>query len=401
MKAFKKHLGAFALVFLLMFVVSAKASAFSEEDFASLDFTDAKGFSTIITDMSGGHWSRSGALDPASLEHSGCVENIASYELLYLGDTVMSVTLHDLQSPPPQDTTSAVGALNGYYTAEFNMDDSHDVFVTGLTSRNLQPVQTELMAVRLENRYFNITNIDFIDTEKTGSSDSELCWAASCADILQYTGWGSAAGFSDADDIFEAYIRAFDDVAGNAYYGWQWFFSGYNAQQEESGWAHVKDGTYSTFTGWLPAYSPESLATVYDVKYDWSQIAGAFGSLEKCCGVSISLGWYGAITAGTAATPSRSGAMCWTPRQAERTDTRPSSSPTPIRTCTPQTDATRPTNIACLGCRPIPAITWTASSWTTVAVLPACLKALSSCSLTPAAFRRTTARETNSIALTS
>ena len=293
MKAFKKPLGAFALVFLLMFVVSAKASAFSEEDFASLDFTDAKGFSTIITDMSGGHWSRSGALDPASLEHSGCVENIASYELLYLGDTVMSVTLHDLQSPPPQDTTSAVGALNGYYTAEFNMDDSHDVFVTGLTSRNLQQVQTELIAVRLENRYFNITNIDFIDTEKTGSSDSELCWAASCADILQYTGWGSAAGFSDADDIFEAYIRAFDDVAGNAYYGWQWFFSGYNAQQEESGWAHVKDGTYSTFTGWLPAYSPESLATVYDVKYDWSQIAGAFGSLEKGCGVSISLGWYG------------------------------------------------------------------------------------------------------------
>lgn len=293
MKAFKKPLGAFALVFLLMFVVSAKASAFSEEDFASLDFTDAKGFSTIITDMSGGHWSRSGALDPASLEHSGCVENIASYELLYLGDTVMSVTLHDLQSPPPQDTTSAVGALNGYYTAEFNMDDSHDVFVTGLTSRNLQQVQTELIAVRLENRYFNITNIDFIDTEKTGSSDSELCWAASCADILQYTGWGSAAGFSDADDIFEAYIRAFDDVAGNAYYGWQWFFSGYNAQQEESGWAHVKDGTYSTFTGWLPAYSPESLTTVYDVKYDWSQIAGAFGSLEKGCGVSISLGWYG------------------------------------------------------------------------------------------------------------
>lgn len=293
MKALNKTLGTIVLSLVLVLAVSANASAFSEEDFASLDFTDAKGFSTVITDISGGHWSSSGALDPASLEHSGCVENIASYELLYFGDTVMSVTLHDLQSPPPQDTTSAVGALNGYYTAEFNMDDSHEVFVTGLTSRNLQQVQTELIAVRLENRYFNITNIDFIDTEKTGSSDSELCWAASCADILQYTGWGSAAGFSDADDIFEAYIRAFDDVAGNAYYGWQWFFSGYNAQQEESGWAHVKDGTYSTFTGWLPAYSPESLTTVYDVKYDWSQIAGAFGSLEKGCGVSISLGWYG------------------------------------------------------------------------------------------------------------
>ena len=235
MKAFKKPLGAFALVFLLMFVVSAKASAFSEEDFASLDFTDAKGFSTIITDMSGGHWSRSGALDPASLEHSGCVENIASYELLYLGDTVMSVTLHDLQSPPPQGTSSAVGALNGYYTAEFNMDSSREAFITGLTSRNLLQVQTELITAKLEYRYFNITNIDFIDTEKTGSSDSMLCWAASCADILQYTGWGSAAGFSDADDIFEAYIRAFDDVGDNAYYGWQWFFSGYNAKQEVSG----------------------------------------------------------------------------------------------------------------------------------------------------------------------
>lgn len=293
MKALYKALGALVLVLVLTFAASAKAAAFSEENFASLEFTDAKGFRTLITDTSGGHWSRSGALDPAALEFSGCVEDIASYELLYCGETVMSVTLHDLQSPPPQGTSSAVGALNGYYTAEFNMDSSREAFITGLTSRNLLQVQTELINAKLEYRYFNITNIDFIDTEKTGSSDSMLCWAASCADILQYTGWGSAAGFSDADDIFEAYIRAFDDVGGNAYYGWQWFFSGYNAKQEVSGWAHIDDGTYSTFKGWLPAYSPENVTTLYDVKHDWSPIDDTFASLREGGGVSILLGWYG------------------------------------------------------------------------------------------------------------
>ena len=73
MKALYKALGALVLVLVLTFAASAKAAAFSEENFASLEFTDAKGFSTLITDTSGGHWSRSGALDPAALEFRYCL----------------------------------------------------------------------------------------------------------------------------------------------------------------------------------------------------------------------------------------------------------------------------------------------------------------------------------------
>ncbi|MDX9894516.1 MAG: hypothetical protein RBS34_03665 [Desulfofustis sp.] len=69
------------------------------------------------------------------------------------------------------------------------------------------------------------------DAEKsTGNRDDDwLCWAASAANVLAWTGWGKEAGFSDEDQIF-AYLSHHwsDHPAGSPRETWRWWFSGIN-----------------------------------------------------------------------------------------------------------------------------------------------------------------------------
>ncbi|WDP88776.1 MAG: hypothetical protein HUN04_03115 [Desulfobacter sp.] len=77
------------------------------------------------------------------------------------------------------------------------------------------------------------------DAEKSplSSEDDLMCWAATAANILAWTGWGDVVG--DADDIFEYYQAHWTDVGGNAYFAWEWWFDGENEMQGESGWSQV------------------------------------------------------------------------------------------------------------------------------------------------------------------
>lgn len=71
----------------------------------------------------------------------------------------------------------------------------------------------------------------WIDTEKTGTDDSWLCWAASSANILQYTGWVGAPKLSTAAEIFADYKWFWNDNVGNPLYGVEWWFDGINKLQ--------------------------------------------------------------------------------------------------------------------------------------------------------------------------
>lgn len=81
----------------------------------------------------------------------------------------------------------------------------------------------------------------FYDAEKTSDNDEDdlMCWAASAANILAWSGWGSSVG--DADDIFAYFQDYWTDAGGSVYYGWDWWFDGTNDSQGLSGWSQVDE----------------------------------------------------------------------------------------------------------------------------------------------------------------
>ncbi len=117
---------------------------------------------------------------------------------------------------------------NGFYTADFLLPDgSSEVFLTGLTRDNIDEIERAFAAGYADGS-FTLSNLGFIDAEKTldADADDNLCWAASSANILTYTGWAAQAGFRSEDDLFELFINNFQNKGGHAYYGVGWFFNG-------------------------------------------------------------------------------------------------------------------------------------------------------------------------------
>ena len=84
------------------------------------------------------------------------------------------------------------------------------------------------------------------DAEKSPSipdDDSKMCWAASAANILAWTGWGYPSGesFHNEDDIFKYFQDHWTNVGGNPYFGLDWWFDGVNDSQGVAGWSQVDD----------------------------------------------------------------------------------------------------------------------------------------------------------------
>lgn len=77
------------------------------------------------------------------------------------------------------------------------------------------------------------------DAEKspTNEEDDLMCWAASTANILAWTGWGSNIG--DADDIFSYFQDYWTDDGGHVVLGTDWWFDGTNNFQGYTGWSQV------------------------------------------------------------------------------------------------------------------------------------------------------------------
>ena len=227
---------------------------------------------------------------------------IASYELYYDGRLLMNVvpsgfSVQDRPAVTGADSGASLGST-GFYKTTFSIDDTREIFLTGLTESTLEQVQTELTASALEDRYFNLTNVDFIDAEKEftevaegeTASDANLCWAAATSNMLRFSGWGSAAGFQTEDDLFGAFISAFTDAGGSYTYALDWFFNGNYQPQNWSGWSHLrapgKSGAY------LPDYAADSLYQTYEISAHIDNLRLVFDALERDCAVGISIGNY-------------------------------------------------------------------------------------------------------------
>lgn len=78
----------------------------------------------------------------------------------------MTVTPVGFSEPDAAVMSGGAPTCTGFYKTTFSIDDTREIFLTGLTESTLEQVQTELTASALADRYFSLTNVDFIDAGK-------------------------------------------------------------------------------------------------------------------------------------------------------------------------------------------------------------------------------------------
>lgn len=270
----------------------------AQETLAALRLDPEPGFTTRMEGTDGNTLTRSGVLNPDGLANSVRSAKIASYSIYYNGRLLMTVTPVGFSEPDAAVMSGGAPTCIGFYKTTFSIDDTREIFLTGLTESTLEQVQTELTASALEDRYFSLTNVDFIDAEKEFTdvaegeiaSDANLCWAAASSNMLRFSGWGSEAGFRTEDDLFESFISAFTDAGGSYTYGLDWFFNGYYAMQGNDGWAQLRapgeSGKY------LSEYPADSLYQTYEISNHIDNLRPVLDALERDCAVGISIGNY-------------------------------------------------------------------------------------------------------------
>ena len=270
----------------------------AQETLAALRLDPESGFTTRMEDTDGNTLTRSGVLNPDGLANSVRSAKIASYSIYYNGRLLMTVTPVGFSEPDAAVMSGGAPTCTGFYKTTFSIDDTREIFLTGLTESTLEQVQTELTASALEDRYFSLTNVDFIDAEKEFTdvaegeiaSDANLCWTAASSNMLRFSGWGSEAGFRTEDDLFESFISAFTDAGGSYTYGLDWFFNGYYAMQGNDGWAQLRapgeSGKY------LSEYPTDSLYQTYEISNHIDNLRPVLDALERDCAVGISIGNY-------------------------------------------------------------------------------------------------------------
>ena len=81
----------------------------------------------------------------------------------------------------------------------------------------------------------------WVDAEKSpgNSEDDNMCWAAAGANVLAWTGWGRVDGMTTTDNMFSYFQDHWTDQAGQASYGWQWWFDGINQGPQSTAWSQV------------------------------------------------------------------------------------------------------------------------------------------------------------------
>lgn len=246
-----KHLKSFLSVLLsiLIIMLSCMPALAAERDIAPaglcLEVAD-KSVTTVISFENGGSYTAKGTVDLSATEKNKIIESIESCDVMYDNELVIRIEPHDISA-----TGSSEDLGNGYYSVTFDIPDTtEECFLTGLLPEKTEYIQQLLLNSYINDGYFEIEDIDFIDAEKLGtklSGDSDLCWAGTASNMLRYSGWGKRAGFDTEDDIFEEFIGSFENDGNYIATGLSWFFNGnssaFEGYQNTGGYLHEYDAT--------------------------------------------------------------------------------------------------------------------------------------------------------------
>lgn len=219
---------------------------------------------TVIGFENGSTYTADGTVDLHSTEQNPIIESIETLEVLYDGESILSVEPHDIAA-----TGTSAPAANGYYSVTFAIPDSKkEVYLTGLKPEKVDSIQKQVLDKYAKDNEFEITDIDFIDAEKTGKEDydSNLCWAASASDMLRYSGWSNLTNYKTEDDLLDLSAENFIDKGYFAINGIEWFFNGtlgsYSPKPE-------RFKNYPNSGGYLKDYSADTLVRRYSMREDY------------------------------------------------------------------------------------------------------------------------------------
>lgn len=209
------------------------------------------------------------------------ISAVDGYEL-YIGDEpVMAVDRTLSGRGTPVETLS-------YYVTEFTIPGTaYDVLLAGLTEDKIEEIQQYIINNYVRGEAFNITDLSFIDAEKTyalDDGDENLCWAGTASNMLYYTGWAAQAGFENEDDLMEDFMAHFDDEGSHANNAMFWFFNscslGYRGTPY---WAVFDIGS----GGYLNDYAADMLCGMS--LHNAQNIDESAQRLRNGCGVGLSM----------------------------------------------------------------------------------------------------------------
>lgn len=222
------------------------------------------GITTVVTYDNGGTVTVDGVIDVEATEKNSVIERIDSFEVRYEDEPILTVEPRDIAA-----TGSSAALGNGYYAISFPIPDtSRECYLTGLLPEKVDHIEELLLECYTEDDWFCIEDIDFIDAEKLldVGGDDLMCWAGTASNMLHYSGWGRQAGFETEDDVFEAFIDAYEDEGHTSGSGINWFFNGVDITPEM-----VRPGTGA----YLPQYDVNAL--LYESSFELYDRDGSVG----------------------------------------------------------------------------------------------------------------------------
>lgn len=177
------------------------------------------------------------------------------------------------------------------FHVDFMLPDSdNQVYLTGLSAANVEEVQQAVLDSYIDGEPLHLKSLHFIDAEKTqeGDNDDNLCWAASCANMLVYTGWAQQAGFQTEDAVFDLYANAYSDNGGFQRDGIAWFFNGV-ALGTNNGYFSAKLLNYPNSGGYFRNYAYDMVCN-YEYVRSTLEMNQMLDRLKSGCGVSPGIG---------------------------------------------------------------------------------------------------------------
>ena len=129
----------------------------------------------------------------------------------------------------------------------------------------------------------------YIDAEKT-AVDSTLCWAATAANTLYYTGW-LTSNLKNEDDVFNVFRNSFVQVGGGkTHYGYEWFLNGSYSAEAGNDQVISSGGFFSSAIDSSSFYSFNS-----ECIGNSNVIQSMVDELKKGNGVAIGYGVYDSL----------------------------------------------------------------------------------------------------------
>ena len=120
--------------------------------------------------------------------------------------------------------------ITGLEVSPSNTEESYNRLAYDIAFSFLYDQRFSLSTLTAGDKY-SLT-VDLIDAEKENileGNDTNLCWAASAADLLEFTGWNKQ---EDEDAAYEEFRNSFNNLGGTQNMAIDWYMNGINPAQK-------------------------------------------------------------------------------------------------------------------------------------------------------------------------